>query len=61
MDKVYITLENGQIFEGRSFGAKAEALGELVFTTGVVGYVETLTNPSYHGQMILHTFPQIGN
>ncbi len=61
MDKVYITLENGQIFEGRSFGAKAEALGELVFTTGVVGYVETLTDPSYHGQMILHTFPQIGN
>ena len=61
MSKVYITLENGRVFEGESFGAEGEALGELVFTTGVVGYVETLTDPSYAGQIIMHTFPQIGN
>ena len=61
MNKVYIILEDGHIFEGKSFGATAEALGELVFTTGVVGYVETLTDPSYAGQIIMHTFPQIGN
>ena len=61
MSKVYITLENGRVFEGESFGAAGEAIGELVFTTGVVGYVETLTDPSYAGQIIMHTFPQLGN
>ncbi len=61
MDKVYIILENGRVFEGRAFGADGETLGELVFTTGVVGYVETLTDPSYAGQIILHTFPEMGN
>lgn len=61
MDKVYITLENGRIFEGKSFGADGEAIGELVFTTGMVGYLETLTDPSYAGQIIMPTFPQIGN
>lgn len=61
MSKVYIILENGRVFEGEGFGASGEALGELVFTTGVVGYVETLTDPSYAGQIIMHTFPQIGN
>ena len=43
MSKVYIILENGRVFEGESFGAAGETVGELVFTTGVVGYVETLT------------------
>lgn len=61
MRKVYIILENGRVFEGETFGAEKEAVGELVFTTGVVGYVETLTDPSYAGQIIMHTFPQIGN
>ena len=61
MSKVYIILENGRVFEGNSFGAVGETVGELVFTTGVVGYVETLTDPSYAGQIIMHTFPQIGN
>lgn len=61
MKKAYLLLENGRVFEGRSFGSEDDALGELVFTTGMVGYVETLTDPSYEGQMILHTFPQIGN
>lgn len=61
MSKVYIILENGRVFEGDAFGALGETVGELVFTTGVVGYVETLTDPSYAGQIIMHTFPQIGN
>ena len=61
MSKVYIILENGRVFEGESFGAEGEAVGELVFTTGVVGYVETLTDPSYAGQIIMHTFPEMGN
>ena len=45
--KVYIVLEDGHIFEGKSFGAEGEALGELVFTTGMGGYIETLTDPSF--------------
>jgi len=61
MSKVYIILENGRVFEGEAFGAEGEAIGELVFTTGIVGYVETLTDPSYAGQIIMHTFPEMGN
>ncbi len=61
MKKVYIVLEDGHIFEGKSFGAEGEALGELVFTTSVVGYVATLTDPRYYGQIIMQTFPLIGN
>ncbi len=61
MKKVYIVLEDGSIFEGKSFGAEGEALGELVFTTSVVGYVAALTDPRYFGQIILQTFPLIGN
>lgn len=69
MKKGYLVLENGQIFEGMRFGAFAEegceenheCIGELVFTTGVVGYIETLTDPSYYGQIVMQTFPQIGN
>lgn len=59
--KAYLVLEDGHIFEGESFGAQADAIGELVFTTGVVGYVETLSDPCYHGQIVMHTFPQMGN
>lgn len=59
--KVYLTLENGKVFEGYSFGADKEALGELVFTTGMTGYIETLTDPSYYGQIVTQTFPLIGN
>ncbi|MDR1101679.1 MAG: carbamoyl phosphate synthase small subunit [Clostridiales bacterium] len=61
MSKAYLVLENGMIFEGESFGAKGEVVGEVVFTTGVTGYLETLTDPSYHGQLIIQTFPLIGN
>lgn len=59
--KVYITLENGKTFEGRSFGAEREVVGELVFTTGMTGYIETLTDPSYYGQIVTQTFPLVGN
>ena len=61
MKKCYIVLENGRVFEGLRFGAEAPALGEMVFTTGVVGYLETLTDPSYYGQIVMQTFPSIGN
>ena len=61
MEKAYLALGNGRVFEGRRIGALGTALGELVFTTGVVGYLETLTDPSYAGQIIMQTFPQIGN
>lgn len=60
-NKIYICLANGDVFEGRSFGAKGEVLGELVFTTGMGGYIETLTDPSYYGQIVMQTFPLIGN
>lgn len=57
----YLILENGTVFEGEYFGARGEIVGELVFTTGMTGYLETLTDPSYYGQIILQTFPLIGN
>ena len=59
--KIYVTLENGKVFEGFSFGAEKEVIGELVFTTGMTGYIETLTDPSYYWQIVAHTFPLIGN
>ena len=61
MKKAYLVLENGKVFEGKSIGADGETIGELVFTTSVVGYLETLTDPSYAGQIIMQTFPLIGN
>lgn len=61
MQKAYLILENGTIFEGRSFGAAGEAIGEIVFTTAMTGYLETLTDPSYYGQIVVQTFPLIGN
>lgn len=60
-EKLYLALENGSVFEGRSFGAKGNIIGEIVFTTGMTGYLETLTDPSYYGQIVLQTFPLIGN
>ncbi len=59
--KVYVTLENGKVFQGYRFGAERDVTGELVFTTGMVGYVETLTDPSNFGQIVVQTFPLIGN
>ena len=61
MKKRYLVLEDGQVFEGDAFGADVDTVGELVFTTGMCGYMETLTDPSYYGQIVLHTFPLIGN
>ena len=61
MAKRYLVLENGQVITGEAIGAEAEGLGELVFTTGMTGYLETLTDPSYAGQIIMQTFPLIGN
>ena len=57
----YLTLENGTTFEGQSFGAALETTGEIVFATGMTGYLETLSDPSYCGQIVLQTFPLIGN
>lgn len=54
-------LANGQKFEGIAFGANTETSGEVVFTTGMTGYLEILTDPSYYGQIIVFTFPLIGN
>lgn len=60
-EKAYLMLADGQVFEGRSFGAKGTVIGEVVFTTGLTGYQETLTDPSYYGQIVTQTFPLIGN
>ncbi len=60
-DKVYLVLENGEVFEGYSFGVKKEVVGEVVFTTAMTGYPETLTDKSYYGQIIVQSFPLIGN
>lgn len=59
--KAYLVLENGQIFEGERIGAQVSTVGELVFNTGMVGYIETLTDQRYSGQMVMQTFPMIGN
>lgn len=61
MQKAYLMLENGTIFEGKSFGKTGETVGEIVFTTAMTGYLETLTDPSYYGQIVVQTFPLIGN
>ncbi|MDA2807688.1 glutamine-hydrolyzing carbamoyl-phosphate synthase small subunit [Nocardiopsis suaedae] len=56
-----LVLEDGRVFRGRSFGARGEAYGEIVFNTGMTGYQETLTDPSYHRQIVTMTAPHIGN
>ena len=59
--KAYLLLENGTVFEGQAFGAIGEITGEIVFTTGMGSYLETLTDPNFYGQIICQTFPLIGN
>ncbi len=59
--KAYLLLANGQIFEGKSFGMTGTTIGEVVFATGMTGYQETLTDPSYYGQIAVQTFPLNGN
>ncbi|WP_312640540.1 glutamine-hydrolyzing carbamoyl-phosphate synthase small subunit [Hydrogenoanaerobacterium sp.] len=56
-----LLLEDGTVFEGKSFGAQGSGIGEVVFTTGAVGFQETITDPSYCGQIITQTFPLTGN
>ena len=59
--KGYLVLEDGAIFEGKVFGARKEVLGEVVFATGMTGYQESLTDPSYCGQILVSSYPLIGN
>ena len=61
MSKAYLVLDDGRIFEGRSWGAIGKTFGEAVFQTGMTGYQETLTDPSYHRQVVVMTAPHIGN
>lgn len=58
---MYLELQDGQLFEGLSFGAEKSCSGELVFQTGMVGYPESVTDPSYRGQILVITFPLVGN
>ena len=59
--KAFLILENTMVFEGKAFGYRGESTGEVVFTTSMTGYLETLTDPSYYGQIVVQTFPLIGN
>jgi carbamoyl-phosphate synthase / aspartate carbamoyltransferase len=59
--KIYLELKDGIVYEGYSFGAERSAAGELVFQTGMVGYPESITDPSYRGQLLVITFPLVGN
>lgn len=58
---VCLVLEDGTILPGQKFGATKDVDGEVVFQTGMVGYVESMTDPSYHGQILVLTYPLIGN
>ena len=61
MNQAILALEDGTVFEGRSFGASRDSLGEVVFNTAITGYQEIFTDPSYCGQIVVLTNPQIGN
>ena len=61
MDTAKLALEDGTVFTGRAFGARGEVDGEVVFNTSMTGYQEILTDPSYHGQIVTMTYPEIGN
>ena len=59
--KAFLVLEDGSVHEGNYFGAEADTFGEVVFCTSMVGYQEMLTDPSYAGQILVPTYPLIGN
>lgn len=61
LERATFTIKNGPIFSGKSFGAKSNISGEAVFTTSLVGYPESMTDPSYRGQILVFTQPLIGN
>lgn len=58
---ISLELEDGAVYQGYSFGARKSIAGELVFQTGMVGYPESITDPSYRGQILVITFPLVGN
>ena len=60
MSAAYFVLDDGRIFEGKSWGATGKTFGEAVFQTGMTGYQEVLTDPSYHRQIVVMTAPHIG-
>ena len=60
-NKAILLLEDGTVFEGRSFGAEGTAVGEVVFNSSMTGYQEITTDPSYYEQIITMTYPMIGN
>ena len=59
--KAILALEDGRTFEGKSFGATGTTTGEICFNTSMTGYQEVVTDPSYRGQIVAMTYPQIGN
>ena len=59
--RAVLALEDGSLFDGEGFGAETERVGEVVFNTSMTGYQEVLTDPSYHGQMVVMTCPHVGN
>src|SRR3954449_3165039 len=61
MTEAILVLEDGRTFRGESYGATGETFGEAVFSTGMTGYQETLTDPSYHRQIVVMTAPHVGN
>ena len=61
MGRAFLILENGTVFEGESFGHEGQAIGELVFSTTMTGYLETITDPCHYGHIVVQTFPLIGN
>jgi len=61
VSKALLVLEDGRIFTGKSWAATGVTFGEAVFSTGMTGYQETLTDPSYHKQVVIMTAPHIGN
>ena len=61
MKKAVLAIEDGTVFEGLSFGSEGEAFGEVVFNTSLTGYQEILTDPSYNRQIVVMTYPEIGN
>ncbi|MFT7860481.1 MAG: carbamoyl-phosphate synthase domain-containing protein, partial [Sulfurimonas sp.] len=61
LKKVYIYLENGTYLEAKSFGASKTEVGEIVFNTSMTGYQEVMSDPSYAGQFVTFTMPEIGN
>lgn len=58
---LHLVLEDGTIFQGKSFGYESPVAGEVVFSTGMTGYVESLSDPSFLGQIVTLTYPLIGN